>query len=351
MKFEILNIGNKMRIKPIITTIFGIGIAAGSVFLTKEHLLDQPESIGDTPGSSLVEIYLARSSINYGELIEAHHVSIHLWPRDAVPPGAFTDIAQLVPTDPEQQRRAKGRFYPGEVMIATKVSHFGEKVTLVQKLGENTRAMAIKVDAVTAVGGFVTPGDYVDIVMTEGNNQDMRAVTILQKIRVIGVDQQSEEAKKQPEVARTITVEVSPEQGLRLALAQKAGSLSLTLRTLDGVEDKPMEMVHLRDLMNEEAPIAQVLVHPTVKINRGTDTEIVTIRRQLVKTDPVIAPEAITETETATEPQRATEPRVLPKRIPADVTNLTIDLETMPLDPLVVRPRMRPITVTQLIEQ
>ncbi len=280
-----------MRIKPVITTVFGIAIAAGSVFVANNSLLNVNGTDGASNQSELVEIYLARSEIAFGQTIERHLVTVHSWPREALPPGAFSDIAMLVPENPEQLRRAKGRFYPGEVLIASKVSNFGEKVTLVQKLGENTRAMAIKVDAVTAVGGFVTPGDFVDIVLTQGSNLELRAVTILQKIRVIGVDQQSEELNEQPEVARTITVEVTPEQGQRLALAQKAGTLSLTLRTLDGVEDKPLEMVRLRDLLQEESPVEKSEIQPTVRVRRGTDSEIVVIRRSAPSSDAAVEQE------------------------------------------------------------
>ena len=340
-----------MRIKPIITTVFGIAIAAGSVFVTKEHLLVQTETVKDATGSELVDIYIARSEIAFGQTIETHHVTIHPWPRAALPPGAFTEIAHLVPADRAQLRRAKGRFYPGEVMIATKVSLFGEKVTLVQKLGENTRAMSIKVDAVTAVGGFVTPGDFVDIVMTEGSGQDMRAVTILQEIRVIGVDQQSEELKDQPEIARTITVEVTPEQGQRLALAQKAGSLSLTLRSLDGVEDKPMEMVRLRDLMQEEGPAEKALIQPTVNVRRGTAFEVVTIRRQIDEPDPLPLPEIVTQTEVATDTELPAEPERNGQINPTPRSVNEQEIKLIPLDPPLITPRIRPINVTQTIEQ
>jgi len=268
-----------MRMKPILTTIFGIGIAAGSVFLAKDQLLIASGANDTAPTAGLVDVFVAQSEIGFGQTIEGHHITVQPWPSEALPPGAFTALAQLVPAERKKLRRAKGRFFPGEVIIASKVSDFGDKVTLVQKLGENTRAMAIKVDAVTAVGGFVTPGDHVDIVLTQGSNHDLRAVTILQNVRVIGVDQQSEELKDQPEIARTITVEVTPEEGQRLALAQKAGTLSLTLRTLDGVEDKPLEMVRLRDLLQQESPVPENKVLPTVTVRRGTVSEEVTIKR------------------------------------------------------------------------
>ncbi|WP_170381607.1 Flp pilus assembly protein CpaB [Ruegeria atlantica] len=269
-----------MRIRPIITTFFGIAIASGSVFLAKDYIQINPSEPAPTASNAdLVEIYIAQSEIQFGQVIEKHHVTVHPWPREALPPGAFTQLDVLVPSERRQLRRAKASFYPGEPMLQTKVSNYGEKVTLVQKLGENTRAMAIKVNAVTAVGGFVTPGDWVDIVLTQGSGGELSAVTVLQKIRVIGVDQQSAENSDQPGVARTITVEVTPQQGQRLALAQKAGTLSLTLRTLEGVEDEPMEMVRLRDLLQEEGPAEKVEAQPTVRVTRGTSSTVQVIRR------------------------------------------------------------------------
>ena len=319
-----------MRIKPIITTVIGIAIAAGSVFLVKDRILITAETKSEVTNADLVDVYVARSEIAFGQTIEAHLLARQPWPVEALPPGAFTELEMLVPNQKSMLRRAKGRFFTGEVILTSKVSEFGDKVTLVQKLGENTRAMAIKVDAVTAVGGFVTPGDFVDIVMTQGSKQEMRAVTILQNIRVIGVDQQSEELKDQPEIARTITVEVTPEEGQRLALAQKAGTLSLTLRTLDGVEDKPMEMVRLRDLLQQESPVEENAVQPTVTVRRGTKSEEVAIKRS--PTEP--------EAEAADPVQTTAEPAQAPSVTPVPVPN--------PIIPPRLTPQIRPINASQV---
>lgn len=166
-------------------------------------------------------------------------------------------------------------------MLASKVSGFGEKVTVVQNLAPNTRAMAIKVDAVTAVGGLITPGDRVDIVLTQGQSESMRAVTILQNIRIVGVDRQTDERSEQSAVAGTVTVEVTPEQGQALALAQKAGTLSLTLRTLDAEPNRKLESVALEDILNSrtadpEAP-DEGPAKTTIKVRRANAVETVEI--------------------------------------------------------------------------
>lgn len=266
-----------MRIRAFLTTLVGVAIAGGSVLIAKEQLKDPQGAAIASPESAFVNVVVASRDIEFGQAIEPHLVSVQRWPREALPPGSFIDLGNVLPTLEQEPRRARTRVYQGEVLLASKVSTFGEKVTIVQKLGENTRAMAIKVDAVTAVGGFVTPGDYVDLVLTSGRSEDLRAVTVLQNIRVLGVDQKSEDVAENPSIARTITVEVTPEQGQRLALAQKAGTLSLTLRTVNGVEDKPLDMLEFRDLMQEKSPVELVEKQPTIRIRRGNEVEDVNI--------------------------------------------------------------------------
>ncbi|MGI9388752.1 MAG: Flp pilus assembly protein CpaB [Boseongicola sp.] len=257
-----------MRTRSLLITMFGMAIAGASVFASKELLQVQPAtaSIDTSPG--LVSVVVAGQDIPFGTTIEGHKLTTIMWPAEAVPPGTFADYNSLIPQRGNDPRRAKRAMAQGELVLANKVSDFGEKVTIVQTLGKNTRAMAIKVDAQTAVGGFVTPGDTVDIVLTQGNRESLRAVTILQNIRVIGVDQQADELDEAANIAKTVTVEVSPEQGQKLALAQRAGILSLSLRTLDSVVDKPLESIRLSDIIRDESPTEEG-PKSTVKVRRA----------------------------------------------------------------------------------
>ncbi|MEX5729752.1 pilus assembly protein CpaB [Rhodovulum iodosum] len=269
-----------MRFRSLLMMLIGIAIAGGSVFFAQDFLSDtQSNTASAKVEPDLVDIVVARAPISYGMAIESHLVTTQKWPKEAVPPGAHTSYAAVLPQGSGAPRRAKYTMAPGEVLLDSKLSGFGEKVTIVQKLGANSRAMALKVDAVSGVGGFVTPGDRVDIVLTQGRGSDMSAVTVLQNILVIGVDQQADQNTDQPSVARTVTVEVAPDQSQILALAQKAGSLSLTLRTLDsdGEEDKPLDKVKLRDLLREKSPIPQDERGPTIIIRRGTTAEVVDV--------------------------------------------------------------------------
>lgn len=261
-----------MGLRSILVALVGVTVAGASAFATREFLTVQTAQAERGAGADLVTMVFAGTDIPYGQIITAQSLKMMPWPRAAVPAGAFTDVSSLLPPPGQPPRRAVRAMSVGDPVLAAKISNFGEKVTIVQSLGQNTRAMAIKVDAETAVGGFVTPGDSVDVVLTQGRDAELKTVTILQNIRVVGVDQESDQKQDQPEVARTVTVEISPEQGQVLALAQKAGTLSLTLRTLDAAMDRPLEAIRLVDILREKSPVpTPVAAKMTVKVRRGND--------------------------------------------------------------------------------
>jgi pilus assembly protein CpaB len=264
-----------MGIRSVLVAILGVAVAGGSVFAARAYIDASAASASSSTENGLVNVVVAATDIPYGQTIQPQMLQVISWPIEALPPGAMTEIANLVAQPGQAPRRAKRALAQGELIVASKVSEYGEKVTIVQSLGENTRAMAIKVDAETAVGGFVTPGDTVDILLTQGSDSQMRAVTILQNIRIVGVDQESDEQSDAPEVARTVTVEVSPEQGQKLALAQKAGTLSLTLRSLDRALDAPLDSIRLSDLLLEKSPVEEAVEKTTVRVRRGNIVEVV----------------------------------------------------------------------------
>ncbi|MEI4486858.1 Flp pilus assembly protein CpaB [Frigidibacter sp. MR17.14] len=242
-----------MRIGSLLTALAGIAVAGGSAYYARE-LLDQPVAAAEAENT--VMAIVASRDIALGQVIDPQLLTTIRWPRDAVVPGTVSSAKVLLPAAGGQPRRAKRPIAAGELILMSKVSDFGEKVTIVQSLSPDGRAMAINVTAGSAVGGFVTPGDRVDIVLTRNKDNDMQAVTILQNIRIIGVDQTADENKDKPGIARTVTVEVTAEQGQKLALAQTAGQLSLTLRSLEAADQEPLVSARLEDLIVDRAPVA-----------------------------------------------------------------------------------------------
>jgi pilus assembly protein CpaB len=287
-----------MRISSILLALVGLGVAGGSAQLARELMTAPAADAASAP--TIVTVMTAAVEIKRGDVIQPYMLIPQNWPAEAVPAGSFTDAAALLPAAGGEPRRALRSLIPGEVILEGKISGFGEKVTIAQSLAPNTRAMAIKVDAVSAVGGFVTPGDYVDVLLTRGDAETLMTDTILRNIRVVAVDQSDDELSDEPDVAATVTVEVTAEDGQIIALAQRAGTLSLALRTPDTVDAEPIERLRLSDLVPEPeavpepepvveqvaapAPAPVVVVAPppparrVVVERRGTDTQEVTLK-------------------------------------------------------------------------
>ncbi|MGI9355482.1 MAG: Flp pilus assembly protein CpaB [Rhizobiaceae bacterium] len=269
-----------MNPRALIMSLIGICVAGGSVFATMGKLEKPTPTASELP--QLVQLIAARHDIKFGEKISFEMLATQAWPADTVPENAFSELSNLIGPPGSKPRRAREIIRKGELLLPSNVSEFGETVTIVKVLGSNSRAMSIWVDAVTAVGGFVTPGDHVDIVLTEGKGAGLRAATILQDVRVLGVDQNTDRGNRGRPEARTITVEVAPREGQILALAQRAGTLSLTLRTERDVANEELEQITLDDLLRDsepvfEEPIAKPVAAPprTIKVRRGTATEVV----------------------------------------------------------------------------
>lgn len=269
-----------MNISSLLSLISGLALAGGSAYVAKDYIDSQNTGrLTDSP--ELVKVVVASQDIAFGAAITAQSLTTIAWPAEARPGGTFTEYDALLPETGQPPRRARRAISQGEPIHDSKISKFGEKVTIVQSLSPNHRAMAIKVSAETAVGGFVTPGDSVDILLTQGRGTDLKTVTILQNARVIGVDQDANEETDTPGVARTVTVEVTPEEGQRLALAQRAGTLSLTLRTLDAPDEEvPLDSIGLRDVLRNLPPAEEGAkpVRKTVLIRRGTEVSETEIR-------------------------------------------------------------------------
>jgi pilus assembly protein CpaB len=275
-----------MRLSSIFMALVGLAVAGGSAQLAREMLMAPQADAAAKP--AVVQAIVAAAEIKRGDPIEPHMLMTQTWPVEAVPPGTFTDYSALLPSEPGgQPRRATRPMTRGELVSANKVSAFGQKVTIVDGLSPGARAVSIRVDAVTSVGGFVTPGDFVDILLTRGSGNTLITDTILRNIRIVAVDQSADELRDRPALAATVTVEATAEQSQILALGQRAGTLSLALRDSDTPDTAPIDRLRLSDLVPDDPvevvtpevqEVAAPARKPTVIIRRGTDSEEVTLR-------------------------------------------------------------------------
>jgi pilus assembly protein CpaB len=189
------------------------------------------------PAVELGTVVVAAKSLPFGAPIVKETLKTVEWPKVSIPQGAFANVDEIYAgaTAPGD-RIALALINTDEPITHVRVSGFGAKPTLSRQVENGKRAISIRVDDVVGVAGFVLPGDRVDVMLTRrigtaANN--LRTEIILQDITILGIDQSADQAADKPIVARTATVEVTPEQAQKVILAQQAGSLSLALRSFD----------------------------------------------------------------------------------------------------------------------
>src|SRR5690606_23696349 len=142
----------------------------------------------------------------------------------------------------------------GEPVLASKVSGTGGRAVLSANLPTGKVAFTIPINAVSGVGGFVRPGDIVDVLLTrpipgDGNSgNDKLTDVILKAIPVLGIDLVADERNTQPVEGSTATLEVDTLGAQKLALSIQLGSLSLALRNVADQADGPNATVVPRNL-------------------------------------------------------------------------------------------------------
>lgn len=124
----------------------------------------------------------------------------------------------------------------GEPVAASKVVRAGESGYLAIVLAPGKRAVSIPVTVDSAAGGFVLPGDRVDVILsrkleTGSSNALFVSQTILQNMKVLAIDQTTRPDKDAAAVVgATATLEVGQKEAEFLAVSKAAGTLSLSLR-------------------------------------------------------------------------------------------------------------------------
>jgi pilus assembly protein CpaB len=187
------------------------------------------------------------------------------WPANAMPAGAFNKIDALLGGG---RRVVLAAIEPNEPVLSLKVTGAGQRATLSALVRPGMKAVTIRVNDVEGVGGFVLPGDHVDVALTRTIDKgDATTEVVLQNTRVLAIDQTADERAAKAAVAKSVTLEVSTLNAQKLWLASSVGSLSLLLRKAGETTEMKTSKVTLKDLGSGE--IGAKGPTTTVMVTRG----------------------------------------------------------------------------------
>lgn len=247
-----------MRPVVIVLFILALGAAAVAAYLAKQFIASQQAPVATTESPAIPtgteEVLVANRDINPGEVLTSGDFKWQRWPQAALDArfilhSAATTGVEGAPQDPMDALSgmiAKRPIALGEPISLQMVIKQGDSSVAAANLAPGMRAIALSVSASTGVSGLILPNDRVDVVMS-GNLRSVTSLegrtdvigqfaseTIVKDARVVAIDQKMAHDPKEGvgEEARTITLEVTPQEAERLLTASQVGTLTLSLRSL-----------------------------------------------------------------------------------------------------------------------
>lgn len=204
-----------------LSVLMGLGAAWSASSWVRSQLMGNAPV--DEPDDNLIVV--ANLDIAYGERVEKRHLKRVSLPEGVTPSGAFTDPDEVVGQVATQE------ILVGEIILARRLAEHLEGSTLAALVGQNMRAISVRVDDVVGVAGFLLPGNRVDILATrKDTNRRVVTETILQNIKVLAVDQTARTENNDPVIVRSVTLEMTPTHAEVLVKARGEGTVQLTLR-------------------------------------------------------------------------------------------------------------------------
>ena len=242
-----------------ILIVISLLLAVGAAWVANRWLIAQAASTGSGPSTATV--MTAAIDIPLGTKMEARHVAAIQMLAETVPASAFKDLKAI------EGKVAVAEIMKGEMLLAPRFADQGSGSALAAVVGENMRAVSVRVNDVVGVAGFLLPGNRVDVVAAYREGQNVLSDTVVQNVKVLAIDQSASSDKNEPVVVRAVTLEVSPADAEKLVLAEQRGEIQLALRN-------PLDEAIAR----KPAPAAAAVVKtkapppaPGVAVIRGTE--------------------------------------------------------------------------------
>src|SRR5574337_183703 len=175
-------------------------------------------------------VVVATSDILIGTRLTEGLIAVREWPKTGIPQAAVSNpeavLGRLVKGEiARDEPILEHRLFPKDLTGAPGI------MSVIVPPGK--RAMAVGVNEVIGVSGFILPKDRVDVIATktdQGANKSTE--TILQNIEVLAVGKRVEQVGKENIEVPTVTMAVTPQQAERLARALQEGKIHIALRSI-----------------------------------------------------------------------------------------------------------------------
>jgi len=245
-----------MRKSVLIFGVIALALAGGTVYFVQQWLKQERAAL-EAKRSKTVKtpvrtaekrpttwVLVAKRPLPSGTFVQAGDLRWQSWPDAQVPQQYVKSLGEnpgIVPVKLIGSVVRRG-ISEGQPIASEFIVRSGERGFLAAVLRPGMRAVSIGVDDATGISGLVFPGDRVDVILTHeveakiaGSKEKITrrvSETIIVRVRVLAIDQNTDDLEGKPLRAKTITLEVKPSQAEIIAVAVRMGSLTLSLRSL-----------------------------------------------------------------------------------------------------------------------
>jgi pilus assembly protein CpaB len=268
--------------------LLGLALALVVAVLASRYVyvqLRQAQS-GAAKSVKLVSVVVAGAPLKLGQRLDLNDLRLVDWPEGKQPTGSFARAEDCV------GRALITPVVENEPILDSKLASREAGAGLVVAIPVGMRAVAVGVDDIIAVAGFVVPGTSVDVLVTGSGPSGPVTRIFLEHIRVLAVGQQVQpDSTGKPQTAPVVTLLVSPEDAERLALAASGGKIHLALRNSSDTANVNPPPAYGTTMFLGTAPLPQApkavakpaappLPPPyTVQVIRGDKVETLTFPR------------------------------------------------------------------------
>ena len=231
--------------KNIIIVLGGALVVAVVVALLVQIMVGGKKEVAQ---EARVDVLVAAKDLGIGRELKDGDIAWQSWPQALIVPGAIVRDGNQKPTDALKGRLSRN-IGEGELLMKTALLGESKGNFVAASLDPGMRAVAIEVKAASMVGGFIGPGDYVDVILTykasvkpgdddprvqnmvDQNIKRVATETILQNIRVLAVDQTAKRPEDEKiKVGKTVTLALTMANAEKIALDGNMGDMTLALR-------------------------------------------------------------------------------------------------------------------------
>ena len=256
--------------------VFGLlAVFIAEVWLNNQASLQKKNYEASKGPVSSQTVVVARQPLRFGAELNAGMLQEVAWPTDARPTGAFAKIDDLLAGG---RRVVLAAIEENEPVLSLKVTGAGQRATLSALVKPGMKAVTIRVNDVEGVGGFVLPGDHVDVVLTRQIDKGTATTeVILQNRRVLATDQSADERTAKANIAKSVTLEVETMEAQKVWLASSVGNLSLLLRKAGETAAVKTRKISLKDLESSEPSGSESVGTKTIVVTRASTKQEYTV--------------------------------------------------------------------------